>query len=135
MKRTTSYFDVNFKTGGSDRQFFLSAMAAGCRFIAVEEAPVYEVVPPERWKRRYYLKRALVNGFNVTRYREDDTRRLSTVAVAARSCLAIWIYSLIALFGGFPGGHVQMRYLEKICYHVSRLAGMMGIELVKRRDF
>ena len=34
-------FDMTFKTGGSDREFFKQAMHAGCRFVAVEEAPVY----------------------------------------------------------------------------------------------
>lgn len=128
-------FDLNFKTGGSDREFFRRAMHAGYEFIAVEEAAVYEVVPPERWDKRYYLNRALVNGYNSTRYRTEDSNVFAAALGAARSGAAILICCTIVLFVGALGSHVWMVYLEKAVYHLSRLAGMMGIELVKKRNF
>jgi glycosyltransferase involved in cell wall biosynthesis len=55
-------FDLKWKTSGSDRAFFKQAIQLGCRFIAVEEAPVYENGPPERWKGNQILAKCLGRG-------------------------------------------------------------------------
>jgi len=128
-------FDVKFKTGGSDREFFRQAMNAGYRFVSVEEAPVFEIVPPERWTKSYYLKRALVNGFNAHRYSVKEKRGLSKVAVALKLTCAMLIYALAAPFCACLGSHVLVSCLEKGFHHMSGLAAMMGVELVKKRDF
>ena len=91
-------FDLKFKTGGSDREFFKQAMRAGCRFIAVEEAPVYEIVPPERWRKSYYLKRALVNGFNAHKNSLSEMRGFSWVTVPMKSACALLVYVLALPF-------------------------------------
>jgi succinoglycan biosynthesis protein ExoM len=128
-------FDVKFKTGGSDQEFFKQAMNAGCRFVAVEEAPVYEIVPPDRWTKSYYLKRALVNGFNAHRYSVSQTRGLSQVTVPLKSTVALLTYTIAAPFCVCLGSHVLMNCLERGCHHLSRLLAMLGIELVKKRNF
>jgi len=128
-------FDPRFKTGGSDQEFFKQAMSAGCRFIAVEEAPVYEVVPPERWKKSYYLRRAMVNGFNSGRYRVSEQCFFSRLTLPVKSTVAVLSYAVGVAFSACLGGHVLMKCLEKGCYHLSRLLGMAGIELIKKRDF
>ncbi len=33
-------FDLRFRTGGSDQEFFRQAMMRGCKFVAIKEAPV-----------------------------------------------------------------------------------------------
>jgi len=128
-------FDLKFKTGGSDQEFFKQAMGAGCRFIAVEEAPVYEIVSPERWKKSYYLKRALVNGFNTHRYRVGQKNRLSKVTVPFKSIFALLVYAIALPFCVFLGSHTLMKFLEKGFHHLSHLLAMLGIELVKTRSF
>jgi len=128
-------FDERFKTGGSDREFFKQAMRKGCKFIAVAEAPVYEIVPPERWMKRYWLKRALVNGFNAHKNSEGQTHGLSKIMVPLNSTVALLVYTISAPFCACIGSHVLMKCLEKGCHHLSRLCAMVGIELVKRRDF
>jgi len=128
-------FDLKFKTGGSDQEFFKQAMQVGYRFIAVKEAPVYEIVQPERWNKSYYLKRALVNGFNSHRYSVNEKRGLSRVTVPVKSIVALLIYALILPFCSFAGSHSVMKYLERGAHHMSRLFAMMGIELVKQRNF
>ena len=100
-------FDRKFKTGGSDQEFFKQAMQAGCRFVAVEEAPVYEIVPPERWTKSYYLKRALVNGFNAHRYSVSQSG-LSWVTAPMKSTGALLVYAT---------GHPILRVLGKPCAH------------------
>lgn len=128
-------FDLKCKTSGSDRMFFKEAMQVGCRFVAVEEAPVYEIVPPERWTKGYYLKRALVHGSNAHRNFINRTRGLSSVIVAMKLITAILAYMLVLPFCAFVGTHAVMKYTEKGAYHLSRLFSMLGIELIKKRDF
>lgn len=128
------FFDESFKTGGEDQNFFRRAMAANCRFVAVEEAPVYEVVPPERWTKTYYLKRALINGYNAQKYLRGAaaaTRMLS----AGKSIVAVAFYSLCMPLFALKGTPTVMKYVEKGANHFSRLAGSMRIEIVKDRNF
>jgi len=129
-------FDLKFKTSGSDAAFFKKAMQVGCRFVAVEEAPVYEIVPPERWTKGYYLRRALVHGSNVHKhYYIERTRGLSGVIIAMKLIAAITAYLLVLPFSAFVGTHAVIKYAEKGAYHLSRLLCMMGIELGKKRNF
>ena len=128
-------FDIKFTTGGSDQDFFERAMAAGCRFVAVEEAPVYEIVPPERWAKSYYIKRALVNGYNAHKYSKNQTSNLSGILVPIKAVVALTAYALAMPFFALMGSHMILKYAGKGAHHLSRLAAMMGIELVKKRNF
>lgn len=128
-------FDVTFKTGGEDREFFMQAMRAGCRFVAVEEAPVYHIVPPERWARKYYLKRSLVNGFNAHRINKGEVRGLSRMAATLKSTAALAVYALALPFCACLGENMLMNCLIRGGHHMSRLLAMLDIELVKKRDF
>jgi len=128
-------FDPRFRTGGSDQEFFRQAMAQGCQFVAVEEAPVYEVVPPVRWTRKYWIKRALVNGFNNRRYASGEMSRARQVVLTCKSAAAAAIYALMLPLCACLGHHRLIICLEKGCYHLSRACASFGIELWKRRDF
>jgi hypothetical protein len=128
-------FDLNCKTSGSDKEFFREAMNVGCRFIAVEEAPVYEVVPPERQTKKYYLKRALVQASNERRFRAPHLRGISKVLIPVKSMVALMVYTLILPFCVFYGSHVVMKYAEKGVYHMSWLLAMLGIDMAKSRNF
>ena len=128
-------FDVKYKTGGSDRAFFKQAMHVGCKFVAVEEAPVYEIVPPERWTKSYYMKRALVNGCNAHRNHLSEKRVSARVMVPVRSAAALLVYALALPVCACLGTHVLMNCLERGAHHLSRLLAMLGIELVRNRNF
>ena len=128
-------FDLNCKTSGSDKEFFREAMDMGYRFIAVEEAPVYEIVPPERQTKSYYLKRTLIQASNERRYRAPLLRGLSRVLVPMKSIAALLVYTLILPFCVFVGSHAVMKFTEKVTYHLSWLLAMLGIDLAKKRNF
>jgi len=128
-------FDLKWKTSGSDRAFFKDAMAAGCRFIAAREAPVYETVPPERWKISYYVRRSLVQGFNTYRNSAADIRGLSRISVPLKLASATGAYIIALPFAACLGTHMVVKCLEGGCHHLSWLAAMLGIELVKKRNF
>lgn len=128
-------FDRQFLTGGSDQEFFRQAMAKGCRFVAVEEAPVYEVVPPRRWTRKYWIKRALVNGFNARRYASRGMSRARQALVTIKSAVGAAVYALALPVCACMGHHRLIICLEKGCYHLSRACASFGIQLWKERDF
>jgi len=127
-------FDLNCKTSGSDKEFFREAMQVGYRFIAVEEAPVYEIVPPERQTKSYYLKRALLHASNERRYRAPLLRGLSRVLAPMKSITALLVYTLILPFCVFVGSHAIIKYAEKVAYHLSWLLAMLGVDLAKKRS-
>lgn len=128
-------FDLRWKTSGSDRAFFKEAIAAGHRFIAVKEAPVYETVPPMRWKKSYYLRRALVQGYNTHKNAADEIHGLQRILVPLKLAAAAGIYTLALPISLGMGTHIYVKVLERGGHHLSRLFAMLGIELVKKRDF
>jgi hypothetical protein len=127
-------FDLNMKTGGSDQVFFRQAIEAGYRFIAVEEAPVYERISPERQKKSYYVKRSLVQGQNNKVYMRR-LRGFFGIPMALRSAVALLVYTIALPFSACLGGHLLLKCLESGAYHMSTFLTLFGIELVKKRDF
>lgn len=127
-------FDLKYKTSGSDKEFFREAMQLGYRFIAVEEAPVYEIVPPERQTKGYYLRRAVLQASNERKYRAPLLCGFSKVLVPMKAIAALLIYTMILPFSVFAGSHVVIKYAEKCAYHSSWLLTMIGIDLAKKRN-
>ena len=128
-------FDENLRTGGSDREFFKHAIRAGYKFAAVADAPVYEVVPPERWTKSYYLKRALVNGCNAHRNAKGHIHGITKVLLPLKLASASLIYALAAPISACFGTHMLMNCMVRGGHHVSRLLAMLGVETIKTRDF
>jgi cellulose synthase/poly-beta-1,6-N-acetylglucosamine synthase-like glycosyltransferase len=60
FKDKDNWFRAEFGSGGEDRDLFRRLIDKGCKFVWCAEAPVYEVVPPERFKRSFMLRRALL---------------------------------------------------------------------------
>ncbi len=128
-------FDINCKTSGSDKEFFREAMDVGCRFVAVEEAPVYEIVPPARQVKSYYLKRSLIQASNERRFRAPHLQGLSKILAPMKAVAALLVYTLILPFCVFVGSHAVVKYAGKGVYHLSWLLAMLGIDLAKKRNF
>jgi glycosyltransferase involved in cell wall biosynthesis len=112
-------FRPEFGNGGEDQEFFKRMIEAGHTFIWCNEAPVYEVVPPERWKRGYMLRRALLRGQN--------ERHLVNARAVFTSLIAVPLYTLLLPFLVPAGHHWVMRYLIRLCDHAGRLMGLMGL--------
>ena len=127
-------FDARFRTGGSDQDFFKRAMAVGGRFVAIEEGAVYETVPRERWTTSYWVRRALVNGFNANKYFAGSGLGIR-VRRGTKSLMAVVVYALATPFAACAGRHRLMQLVEKGAYHLSSLCGLIGVEPWKKRDF
>jgi len=128
-------FDEGYSTGGSDKDFFRRAMAKGYSFVAVEEAPVYEIVSNDRCTESYWLRRALVNGYNA---HKNDTHRTSlfrSLLLFIKCLLALGFYVLATPVCMLMGKHRLIQCGERGAHHLSRLCAMMGFEVLKRRNF
>jgi succinoglycan biosynthesis protein ExoM len=126
-------FDLKYKTSGSDKEFFREAAQLGYRFVAVEEAPVYEVVPPERQTKRYYLRRAVLQASNERKYRAPLLHGMAKVFAPLKALAGLTVYTLMLPFGALRGSHLSIKYLEKCAYHSSWLLTMLGFDLAKKR--
>jgi len=128
-------FDPAFASGGEDVDFFKRAARKGKTFVWCEEAPAYELVPEARMRRRYHLKRALLQGRLSLEYATERSSFLGLLLVGSKAFVAAAIYTLALPFLFLIGDHVGMKYLIKDCHHVSRLLALFGLPHSVQRDF
>jgi glycosyltransferase involved in cell wall biosynthesis len=124
-------FDPRFgRTGGEDTDFFRRMLSRGRTFVWCNEAEAYEMVPPERLTRSYYLRRALLRGTVAFR---QPTLRLKAIGVA-KSLAAVTLYTPLLPVLLATGSHLFMRYLIKYCDHIGKLTAAVGLAVVKERS-
>jgi len=111
-------FRRQFGNGGEDQEFFRRMIEQGRVFVWCNEAPVHEVVPPDRWTRSYLLKRALLRGQN--------EKHLTNARGIVRSLIAVPLYTLMLPFLLFIGQHLFMRYLVRLTDHAGKLFSLVG---------
>ncbi len=117
-------FRPEFGSGGEDRDFFRRMINQGCQFVWCAEAPVFEAVPPERYKRSFMLRRALLRG--KTPYNHSLIAHL-------QSLVAISVYSLLLPLLIFIRHHIFMKYLIKYCDHLGRILALLGLNVIKEK--
>ncbi|NIT60113.1 MAG: glycosyltransferase [Aliifodinibius sp.] len=121
-------FDPRFgKTGGEDTDFFKRKLAQGYVFVWCDEAIVYETIPPERFTRAYFLRRALMRGVVNSRYTSFIS--FSTL----KSLMAFVLYTSALPVFLLIGNQLFMRYLIKDCDHIGKLLALCGIKILKER--
>jgi succinoglycan biosynthesis protein ExoM len=121
------WFDPKFGSGGEDRDFFKRQIEAGRKFVWCNDAPVYETVPPVRWRKSVLLKRALLRGKMAA-----NTVKSKPISLLI-SLIAIAIY-----ISGMPlflilGQHVFIKYLIKAYDHLGKIFTFIGIDLIKEK--
>jgi succinoglycan biosynthesis protein ExoM len=121
-------FQIQFSTGSEDVDFFKRMMAAGKTFVWCDEAPVYELVTPQRTKRLYQIRLSLLRGGNSLKHRDH------LLPNVMKAIIAIPVYSVVLPFLFLLGEHHFMKYVRKIFDHVGRLLALLNINPVKKRD-
>jgi succinoglycan biosynthesis protein ExoM len=116
-------------TGGEDGELFQRILRDGRLIVWCDDAHVYEVVSPERLRRRYYLRRALLRGVSEARLGRPSTASL------LKSTAAICIYSGIVAVLFILRRDYWMKYLVKCLDHLGKLTAAFGCELVSERRF
>jgi glycosyltransferase involved in cell wall biosynthesis len=118
-------FRPEFRTG-EDQDFFRRMIEQGRVFIWCNEAVVYEVVPPIRWKRTFMLKRALLQGTSSVLHPDFGARNI------AKSLIAIPAYTVALPFALVLGHHRFMSLLIKLADHVGKLFAVCKVSLIRQ---
>ena len=123
-----SIFDPVFgRTGGEDVDFFKRMLERDRVLIWCDEAYVHETVTPERLKRSYFLKRALLRGV-------ANSERVSLLSLdLLKSVTAFTLYTAILPLLVLWRHDVFMRYLIKDCDHIGKILALFGLKVVKVR--
>lgn len=119
-----SWFREEFGSGGEDKDLFRRLINKGGQFVWCAEAPVYEVVPPERFKRSFMLRRALLRG---------KTPYNHSVAAYMKSLIAIPFYTLLLPFLIFIQHHIFMKILVSYFDHIGRMLSLFGFNVIKEK--
>jgi succinoglycan biosynthesis protein ExoM len=124
-------FDPRFDaTGGEDTEFFMRIRRAGKLFVWVNEAVVYECIPPARANVRWLLSRARSDANRYTRsfLSFDNGSR----AVGHRFLVACggFLAGLAMLPLGLLGWHHSVRGLQLMSRSVGTISALVGREQV-----
>lgn len=117
-------FRIEFKAG-EDHDFFRRKIEEGRTFVWSAEAVAYEVLPPARWKRSYYLRKALLHGGYAAM--QPDCGAVSVM----KSLIAVPLYTLGLPFALLGGQHRFMTLLVKLCDHAGKLLFLAGIRPIR----
>lgn len=110
---------------GEDQDFFRRMIEKGFRFVWCNEATAYEIVQPNRWKRRFMLRRALLRGKISIEHPTSDAREI------VKSLLAVPAYTIALPFGLLAGQHLFMKFLISLFDHAGKLLALFGLNPVK----
>jgi glycosyltransferase involved in cell wall biosynthesis len=127
------WFDPAYRTGGEDVDFFKRVIAAGRKFVWCEEAPAYELVPVERMRLAYHLRRALLQGGISLKYGLERNHFADRVRIGLKSFLAIGIYTLAIPFLLLGGFRPFINCLVKLCHHLGRFSALCGRPILRER--
>jgi len=121
-------FDPNYgRTGGEDCDFFRRMIDGGHRFTWCNEAIVYEVTPPLRQRRSFYLRRALLRGV-------VNSDRSSLISLdTLKSMGACTVYTLMLPFAFFLRNRLFMPILIRDLDHIGKILARCGLKPIKRR--
>jgi len=117
-------FRPEFKSG-EDRDFFRRRMDEGHEFVWSADAEVFEVIPPARWTRRYYLKKALLQGA-ASALRPD----CGAVSIL-KSAVAVPLYAAALPFSLLAGQDHFMTLMVKLCDHAGKLLFKMKLNPIR----
>lgn len=117
-------FRPEFRTG-EDQDFFGRMIEKGHVFIWCDEAVAFESVPESRWKRRFMLRRALLQGANSILHPAHKG------FLIMKSVVAVPLYTAGLPIALLLGQHQFMALLVKLFDHLGKLLALAGINVVK----
>jgi predicted glycoside hydrolase/deacetylase ChbG (UPF0249 family) len=110
---------------GEDQDFFRRKIEEGRRFVWSSDAAVHEVIPPPRWSRWYYVRKALLQGATAAQQPDCGTRKL------LKSAIAVPLYTLMLPLALLAGQSHFMTLLVKLCDHAGKLLQAMKINPIR----
>ena len=118
-------------TGGEDMDFFKWRISRGYVFVWCDEAPVYEIVTPDRYRRTYHLAKNLrIGGLTGEMVRGAASEKWRSLLRSVGSVLFHGPGTAATL----PfGRHLYMKHSVKLAYHLGRICGCLGFVPVRYR--
>jgi len=110
---------------GEDQDFFRRKIEEGLLFVWSSDAAVHEVIPPPRWSRWYYVRKALLQGATAAQQPDCGTRKL------IKSAIAVPLYTLILPLALLAGQSHFMTLVVKLCDHAGKLLQAMKINPIR----
>lgn len=129
-------FDPVFgHTGGEDSDFFDRLAAQGCRFVSSSKGLVYELIPPERTRPAYLLKRKVLHGCTaMRRFRLQGRSRRFLAVWMAKALFGIGFCGLSSLAAAVVPGASALKHAMKAAYFLGFAAEFAGIAIVDTRS-
>jgi predicted glycoside hydrolase/deacetylase ChbG (UPF0249 family) len=110
---------------GEDQDFFRRKIEEGRRFVWSSDAAVLEVIPPSRWTRWYYIRKALLQGATAAQQPDCGAAKI------AKSAIAVPLYTLMLPLALLAGQSYFMTLLVKLCDHAGKLLQVMKINPIR----
>jgi glycosyltransferase involved in cell wall biosynthesis len=110
---------------GEDQEFFYRKIREGYSFAWSDRAVVSEVIPPARCRRRYIVRRSLLQGAC------ESSLPIFGVRSVLKSAVAVPVYAVLLPFSLLAGGHRFATLLEKFSYHLGKLLMAVGINPIR----
>jgi succinoglycan biosynthesis protein ExoM len=120
-------FNPELYRGGEDTDFFRRAMEAGRRFVWCDEAVAYEVIPVERTRLSFQLRRALLRG------KVSLSSPSGRAPGILKSLAASAVYTLLLPLFLVRGRHVFIAYLIKDFDHIGKLLAVVGFDVIREK--
>lgn len=127
FQKGNMWFNPAFGSGGEDRDFFRRKIAEKHVFVWCNEAPVFEIVRPERWTRKVLMKRAFLRG----KMALNPVGPMSSSIL--KSIAAIVAYSICLPLFFVLGHHIFLQYLIKDCDHIGKVLAFLRIQLMEEK--
>lgn len=119
-------FDERYDfSGGEDTDLFVRLIDGGCRFIAVDQAVVYEHLPPSRTKVRWLLQRRFLTGMGEARLYDATVpvgaqrrwqRARPLLSGLAWGVVGLLLFPAFRIYG-FDRLSLAARYLGRCAFH------------------
>ena len=122
--KSFNLFNSKFRHS-EDQEFFKRMTQQGYVFIWCEEALLYEIETIDRFKKIYFIRRALLRGNISLRLRSKKS------FLILKSLIAFLIYTLSLPILLFLSKHLFFRYSVKDCDHLGRLLSAIGVDMQK----
>jgi succinoglycan biosynthesis protein ExoM len=126
-------FDARFAlTGGEDTHFFLRVSAAGYRLVWADDAVVEELVPPERARLGWVLRRAyrVANTWSLCERELSPTPGMLGARVA-KAIARLGLGAGLLIRGAIAGRHVAARGLWQLAFGAGNLTGLLGVRFAE----
>ncbi|MCG6550789.1 MAG: glycosyltransferase family 2 protein [Candidatus Magnetominusculus sp. LBB02] len=122
-----NYFEPGYGiTGSEDIHCFKRMIEKGHIFVSCKEAVVKELVPKERFKAGWLIKRVLRTGGTYGRIKTEGRSAVYTSLFVARSLTLVFVGTMLLPFTIISGIGTSLKYILKIVTNIGKIAGIIG---------